>query len=587
MSIARSLVTIIAGLAGVVTSGCREATPAQPPVLRLALTQPDELVIGGGIDYSFGLALAPNGRRFVFPAAHATRDSRAGLWLRDLAADSVQPLAGTTAGIFPFWSPDGGALAFFADGKLRMLTLADGSVSDLADAPSGRGGVWEADGQIIFTPRADGPLMRRMPDSTIAPFTSLEPGESSHRLPRLVGDTHVVFFVRAEEPARQGIWIAPRDQPLARKRLVHSDAEALVVDTSLVYASGNALVSQPINLEALSLSGPPQLLGTPVGRGAEHQLFATTGGEVLLFGVPPSLARELRWVDRTGAAAGAVGEPMNAFDVRIAPSGERVAVARVDPQLRTLDIWAYDSARPVPRRLSAAIDADESPAWSPDGSRVAWVSGRRSVSVRDSRGQHSEATIRKFENAVRVSDWSRDGRWIVLSELRPDTGSDIVLLSTHHAEKNRPGATMGTADIRAYAQAPFNETYGTVSPDGRWLAYASDESGRMEIYVDAFPTPGRRGRLSVGGGTEPRWMRDGTGLFFRRDAEVHFARITFDGGAPEAVSSERLFDAGADIRSFDIAPDGKRLLLNLPVPDTRAAPLTVLVHVRSLLPSAP
>lgn len=571
MSIARSFFTIIAGLGAVLGAACRQ-TPAPPtPVLRLTLPHPDELVVGGGPDYSFGLALAPDGRRLVLPAASG---DRAALWLRDLAADTLRPVASSSGGIFPFWSPDGRALAFFADGKLRAITLADGGVNDLGDAPSARGGAWHAEGEIVFAPRADGPLMRRRTDGRIEPFTELAPGESSHRLPRFVGDEHVVFFVRAAEPARQGIWIARRDQPQARKRLVNADAEGLVLDSSLLYASGEALVAQQIDLEALSLAGASRLLGSPVGRGTEHQLFASIGGEVLLFGVPQSLARELRWVDRAGTTLGVVGEPMSASDVRVSPGGDRVAVARVDPQLRTFDIWAYEDRRPVPRRLSPAIDADESPAWSPDGSHVTWITGQRTVTTRDSRGERGERTIRKFDNPIRLTDWSRDGRWLVLSEARPGSGSDIVLLSAGRVTAAILPAPGATADVRVYAQAPFNETHGAVSPDGRWLAYASDESGHMEIYVDAFPVAGPRARVSVGGGTEPRWTRDGTGLFFRRGGELHFAR-------------DRLFDAGVDIRSFDVAADGQRFLLNLPAPAAKPTALTALVYVRSLLPSAP
>jgi Tol biopolymer transport system component len=352
----------------------------------------------------------------------------------------------------------------------------------------------------------------------------------------------------------------------------------------LVYASGDALVAQRIDLETLSLAGRSQLLGSPVGRNGEHQLFATTGAEVLIYGLPPSGLRELRWVDRTGATLGTVGEPMHATDVRLAPGGERAAVARVDPQLRTFDIWIYDGSHPVPRRVSPAIDADDSPVWSSDGSHVAWVSGRRSIVVRDGRAERSERVLRKFDNPVRVTDWPVGGRWMAIAETRAGTGSDLLLVSADvaaHADKG------GAATTRVYAQAPFNETSGVISPDGRWLAYASDESGTTEVYVDAFPTPGRRARLSVGGGEDPRWARDGRAVFFRRGAELHTVNLRAGNGALEATSSERLFTADGEIRSYDVTPDGRRFLLNLPANGARVSPLAVLVHLQSLLPSAP
>lgn len=572
----------MAGVGALMSPACRQTPAPLTPALRVTLPYPDELVIGAP-SHPFGLALAPDGRRLAFPAARVrasapAEDAVAQLWLRDLTTDTLTPLSGTANGALPFWSPDGAALGFFAAGKLRMLQLATGRVEDLADAPSPRGGAWHADGDIVFAGGADTALMRRRPDGGVEAFTSLQEGESSHRFPRFLGTDHIVFYVRATETARRGIWVTRRDAPESRRRLVNADAAALVLDATLVYASGEALMAQRINLDALALEGRATLLGSAVGRDEEHQVFATTGGDVLLFGDQPSPMRTLRWVDRSGAPGAILGEPMIATDVRIAPAGGRVAVARVDPQLGTLDIWAYEDRRPIPRRVSPSIDADESPAWSPDGGRIAWVSGRRVVTIRDRQATTPEVVLHKTDQAVRVTGWSPDGRWVVTSESRPGTGADIVLL---------PAAITGGATPRVYAQAPFNETQGVVSPDGRWLAYASDESGLMEVYVDRFPAAGRRARLSIGGGSEPRWARSGRTLFFRRASAIHAVTLTGAEGALEAVSSERLFDAGAEIRSYDVTPDGTGFLLNLPQPGSATTPLTVLVHVRSLLPSAP
>lgn len=540
------------------------------PSLQLSLATPDELAVGGGPDHPFGLSLAPDGRRLAFAALqHGVSQ----LWLRDLTRDDLQPLPNTAGGVLPFWSPDGASLGFFAAGKMRVFVFADGSVRDLADAPSPRGAAWHANGDILFAPASEGPLLRRGPDGRIAPFTALESGvESSHRYPSFVeGSRYVLFYVRASEPTREGIWLASYDQPTNRKRLVRSDAFGLSVGPALVYSSEGALIAQRLDLETTALTGRTILLGTPVGRGQQHQLFATAAADVLIFGVPRSNLRELRWFDRAGAADGVLGEPMDARDVRISPSGGTVAVTRADPQMQTLDIWTYEAERPLPQRVSPAIDADETPAWSPDGRQLAWITGRRALTRRDARIESADVTLRKFEPPVAVTDWAAG--WIVLTQLTASGGSDIVLLSP-----------AGSGEPRPYAQSTFNESFGAVSPDGTWLAYASDESGRFEIYVDAFPEPGRRARLTVGGGAEPRWGRDGREIFFRRGSEIHAARLGFTpGGTPEAVSSQRLFDAGADIRAFDASPDGQRFLLNLPAPDNAAKPMTVLVNVRTLL----
>jgi hypothetical protein len=446
-------------------------------------------------------------------------------------------------------------------------------VRDLADAPAPRGGVWHPGGDILFAPDDDGLKWRRA-SGAIEPFTTRGDSESSHRSPRVTADgRHVVFFVRAPASTRQGIWIASVDEPSARRRLINSDAEGILIDQALIYSSGGALVAQRLDLEGRTLEGRPVLLGSRVGHNAEHQLYATAAADVLLFGAPSSNLRELRWVDRRGAMLGVVGEPMDASDVRIAPRGATVAVTRVDPQLQTLDIWAYDDQRPLPRRLSPNIDADDAPAWSRDAARIAWVSGRRVVTTRDARAARAEASLRKFDNPVRVTDWTRDDEWIILTESRRETRDNIVLM-----RENGAGA------VHPYAHSAFNEMHGVVSPDAKWMAYASDESGRPEIYADAFPVPGSRARLTVGGGAEPRWSGDGRIVFFRRGSAVHAVHLGVSGATLEATSSERLFDAGAEIRSFDVTPDGTRFLVNVPAAGAVAKPTSVVVNVRSLLP---
>jgi Tol biopolymer transport system component len=541
------------------------------PTWRLAWSVPDDLTLGGGPDHPFGLALGPDGRRLVFPA---TREGLGQLWIRDLSSGDTQPLAGTDGATLPFWAPDGRAIGFFARARLLALTLDNGGIADLGAAPLPRGGAWQSNGDVIFAPDDGGLMRRRGSDGAVEPLTHLDvaAGESSHRHPTLV-DTgrRVLFYVVAAESSRQGIWIAPLDRPDARVRLASSDGHAVASGETVVYASGDGLVAQALDPEPQKLAGRQTFLAAPVGVSPQHQLLATVQGDLLMYGRPAAGRRVLRWVDRGGTVVGTVGDPMHAWDVRLAPAGTRVAVSSVDPQLNTLDIFVYDGDRPVPRRLSLAIDADETPVWSRDGSQIAWTSARRSVTRRRALADRSEELVRKSEHPVRITDWTPDGRWLIVSESRPGTRADLWQIP----------ADVGEA--RAYAQSPFNEVQGVVSPDGRWMAYASDESGRYEIYVDAFPAPGTRGRLSSGGGLEPRWNADGTELYFRRGTEIHAVRPALT-STPEATASERLFDARVDIRSYDVTPDGRRFLLNLPAEETERAVVTVVVNWRQLLP---
>ena len=561
-------------------AACRGAPPPPPQPLRLTLPEPDALVVGGGLDYAFGLALAPDGRRLVFPAVNAADGRHRGpgqLWIRDLRSHDLMALPGTERAVMPFWSPDGASIGFFADGKLRALALTDATVRDLADVSEPRGAAWLPSGDIVFAPAAAGGLLRRTPDGEIAPFTALASGETSHRLPHPFGDDHVIFFVRAAEGVRRGLWLASRTAPEVRKRLTNSDAGALSIEHVVVYSSGGALVAQAVDLENLSLAAKPVLLATSVGHSSANQLFAAAGGDVLIHGAPSSGLRDLRWVDTSGNTVATLGEPMHAWEMTIAPAASRVAVARVDPQLDTLDIWTYEAQRPVPRRVSSSINVDETPVWSRDGSRIAWINGGHTLVVRDATAAEPEVMLRKFERPVRISDWAPDDR-LVMTEVQQDSLGDIVIAPLR-AER----AT------QVYLRSPFDEMSGTVSPDGRWLAYLSNESGRFEVYVDAFPTPRARSRLTVGGAAEPRWSRDGRRIYFRRGGEIHAVAIENRGGAIAAVASQPLFDVGTAIRAFDVAPDGQRFLLNVPASDSpsRGTPLTVLVNVASLLPSAP
>jgi Tol biopolymer transport system component len=583
MSIARRSRHIIAGLALILLVGCRDHSPASPPGLRLQLDLPVELVLGGGPDDEFGLALAPDGRRLAFVAAR--EGAARSLWLRDLSSGDLHPLSGTDDAMMPFWSHDGSRVGYFAGGKLRVHDFASGRNADLAGAAAPRGAVWLPGGEIVFAASADAGLSIRSTQGVVSEFTTLAAGELSHRLPQRSGDDRVVFFVRSSESARHGIWMAPISDPNARQRLASSEAAALVLDDTLVYSNGGALVAQPLTADERAPRTRAELLATGIGHGLHHQLFATVGGDVLIYGRPASALRELRWIDRTGTVQGVLGERMQAWQSRISPVAPQVAIARVDPQLGTLDIWLYRDREPVPRRISSSINVDDTPVWSRDGAHIAWISARTTLTIRAANpggpslstegpsGQ--EVVVHQFAHQARVSDWSPDGQAIIVTAVQADGHGDIVVV----------GARAGS-DPRPYLRTPFHEGAGVLSPDGRWLAYESDESGRTEIYVDRFPAAGARARLTLGGGAEPRWNKDGSALFFRRGAEVHAVTLARTGNELKATSSSRLFDAGAEIRTFDVSPDGQRFLINVPAPDARATPLTVLVNVRSLLPSA-
>lgn len=545
----------------------RELPPEPPPPpqpLRSAWAPQAGLTAGAGGDYSFGLALAADGRKLVYPA---TRGGIPSLWLQDLRTGETRALPGTDGAAAPFWSADGSRVGFFVAGRLRALELSTGQISALAEAASPRGGAWNASGDVVFAPSLNGGLMRRNAGGSLAPFTTIDTasGETAHAWPAFLPDgTHVVFFVSASQPSRAGIWLAPLDAPSSRRRILATDAQAIVTGHVLLYLRDATLMAQPLDASTLEPGGQATVAGVNAGRGPLGQLFATASSDVLIYGAPGTTLRQLRWTTRTGEPAGSTGEPVDAWDLRIAPDGRRVVVTELDRQLRTLDVFVHTAAQPAPLRLSLSTDVDDSGVWSPDGLRIAWAGQRRKVMIRGAGAVLPEQTIASFDTPVQVWDWSRDGRTLIIGRRATDSGEDVWMQPP-----------VENADATPYAVAPFDQVYGALSPDGSRLAYASNESGQFDIYVDSFPEPGRRVRVTTAGATEPRWSADGRELYFRRGSEIH--AVTFD--QFEIRSSMKLFDAGAAIRSYDVSRDG-RFLINLPASSSPAASTTLIHHWR-------
>ena len=523
--------------------------------------------MGAGSDYPFGLALAADGRRLVYPAARAGFVS---LWLQDLSTGETRTLPSTDGAAAPFWSPDGSRVGFVGQGRLRAIDLASGSVSDLAEAAAGRGATWNQAGDLVFARDGASGLMRRSANGTIAPLTTLDrnAGESSHSWPAFLPDgQHLAYLVASSERSQAGIWQTKLDSPAIRTRLSASDAQPVIAGQTLLILNDATLMAQPLDPTTWLAAGRSALVGLPAGRGPLGQLFATAAADVLIYGAPGSRLRELKWVARDGKVIGRAGEPAESWDLRIAPDGRRVAVTQLDPQLRTLDVWIREGRQPVPTRLSLGTDSDESAVWSPDGLRVAWVGKRRNIMIRGAGAVLPEHTSATFEPPVQLWDWSRDGGYLLVGRTTAQTGDDLWVVPP--AEGAKPSA---------HAAGSFNQSYGAFSPNGRWIAYASDESGQAEIYIDSFPKPGTRIRVTTAGGTEPRWRKDGAELYFRRGPEVHVVRLSWRPPLLEVASVDRLFDAGALIRAFDVTPDGSRFLLNLPASSAAPRSATMIVH---------
>jgi Tol biopolymer transport system component len=315
------------------------------------------------------------------------------------------------------------------------------------------------------------------------------------------------------------------------------------------------------------LIGRAQVLGVRVGQSALGQLLAAAAADTLVFSEPIATEHELAWYSRDGERLSRVGSPADFWSARIGPDGRRVAATLLDPLLRTLDVVSFDGRSLMPSRISLSIDADEWPAWSPDGLRVAWVQAGHAVMVRGAGAVLPADTIARFDEYVRVTDWTPEGTSVLVSRASADTREDLWLVPLRK----------GDAPRQAIA-TPFADVQGAISPDGRWIAYASDEPGQFEVYVEALrdrsPEPATRERVSSGGGSDPRWSRTGQELFFRRGSEIHVATPAIGRGQNAVAATSMLFKTERPLKSFDVAPDGRFLLL---VPVTTPAPAATLV----------
>lgn len=548
----------------------REVPPPPPAPLRGQWSAPAGLEAGAGSDFPFGLTLAHDGRRLAFPA---TRDGHVQIYLQDLQTGTTTALPGTEGGVLPFWSPDGRHLGFASAGTLKSLDTETLAVTDLLSIEAARGAARNSAGDVVAATGNEGALVVRHADGSMRPLTELDrqAGELAHLFPSFLPDgRHVIYLVRAEAPSRQGLWMTALDEDGPPERVTGSAAHGFVVGHHLVFANDGALVAQAIDVEERRLRGPVTVLGVSVGASAAGQLLATVVDDVVLYSPPIALTRELVWLSAAGERLGTVGSPADTWAVRIAPDGRRALATFLDPLLRTLDVVMFDGANLTPTRVSLSIDADDTPVWSPDGLRVAWVQTGRTVMVRGAGAVLPAETLIRFAEPVRVASWTPDGTHLIVSRTMGATRDDLWLVP------------VSGGDARPLVETPFADAQGIVSPDGRWLAYTSDESGRFEVYVEPFRdrSPGSvtRERVTNGGGSDPRWSRDGRELFFRRGSAIHVATPALGRGQNAVAATSMVVDTRTDLRTFDVAPDGRRFLVNVPAAAGPAPAATLIVN---------
>jgi Tol biopolymer transport system component len=563
------------------------AALAIPAVRYLRETPPAETrvdIVTPATDQPAMFALAPDGRQIVFVASG---DSTSSLWLRSLATTTAQRLAGTEAAQYPFWSPDSRSLGFFAGGALKRLDLGGGAPQTLAPAFVGFGGTWSADGVILFAPGPIGPLMCvSATGGAAAAVTMLGSQQTGHIWPHSLPDGRRFLFYARGAPDTTGVYLGTFDGR-ASTRLTPADSAGVYLPSGwLLWVRAGTLVAQRLDLAQAALTGEPVTVadGVAVDDGVFRSAVSVAATGLVGYRTGEGSQRQLTWFDRSGTAWGTVGDPdgNGLSNPRVSPDGRRVAVIRT-VQGNT-DVWLLDGAR----RSRVTFDAarDDAPLWSPDGTRIVFRSnrtGQYDLYQKLTSGAGMEERLVASDQVKLPTSWSADGRFLLyFSDVPQRTDFDLWVV---------PMAGERTPSV--FLKTPFREMWGAFSPNGRWVAYTSNESGRMEIYVRPFVAPGAAGtaagaaggqwQVSTAGGTYPVWRSDGKELYYLNRAGAMMAApitvtgLTVEPGAPVVLFPTRIFGGGLDApqsRQYDVALDG-RFLINTEL-DSADVPITLL-----------
>jgi hypothetical protein len=540
-------------------------------------------------DETGNLAISADGRMLVY----AVPDEASGaniLKVQAIGSDAVTTLAGTEGASYPFFSPDAAFIGFYAEGKLKKVSASGGSIQVLANASSGRGATWGRKGVIVYAPDAGGALWRINANGTeAAPLTAEQfvKGEASHRWPFFLPDgEHFLFwagqFVNSPDDRISGIYIGSLKGG-AKKFVTRSLSNPGYANGYLFYMSDQrTLVTVPIDVSKGQVTGEPRV----VGEGVTFQpstywgSFTISENSTLVYSTATgSTLSALTWFDRAGKTLGRVGDVGVYANPSLSPDGKLLAADVSDVKANNVDIWIADLQKGTSARFTFDPAEDVAATWSPDGNAIAYRSAIVGITlhVKNVRGLDPAKALlqRQGQDDIVPNSWTRDGQVIGTLQLAAG-GSDLILMPA-----------TGGKEI-PFLSTRASEANGMISPDNKWVAYASNESGDWEVYVTTYPTAAGKWQISRGGGNEPRWRGDGKELYYVAPGGMLTAAPvngegTFSSGTPVPLFQEhaRGVISSTDLFTYDVTKDGNRFIVNRFVRPEHAAPLTLILNATS------
>jgi len=567
LALAVLLATAVAAVAVLrATRGGGTSAPEVPPVsFEVATAATDDP----------STALSPDGTQIAFVA---NRNGTAVLWLRALDAIENRALSGTEGASFPFWSPDGRTIGFFADNKLKRIDVAGGVPLVIAAAPNARGGAWNADGVILFTPGVNAPIMRvSTRGGSVETVTQLNTGSGpDHRWPQFLPDgKRFLFSSTLGTPETNGVYLASLDKT-PPVRLVPSDGSGrFAAPDRLLAIRQGALLAYTFDPDSGVVHGEPAVIAQGFSASSSNAVFASSDTGVLAYRVGAAQRRQLVWVNRQGDVQRTIGEPGADFLASPELSPDEQSAVVFLQRTGDNDIWVVELARNLARRITDGPPADAHPLWDPDRRHVVFSTRRFSggPARQALNGGQAEPLFPKGETGLALS-WTGDREFLLLRRNNDRTGADLVAV-----------ATTGEPREIVVAQTPADETEGQFSPDGNWVAFVSNDSGQPEVFVQPFPGAQTRIQASNAGGTQVRWSAGGNELFYvAPDGKMMAVSIASGGASPQLKLPVALFQTrlatGINVLGFKpqyaVSRDG-RFLLNSAI-ESAAAPIVVSVN---------